>query len=773
MIQNIYRLAGNRIIFFLWLIATGFAVLYLIFNLKVNADISGFLPQTSDHQTSLLIDQLKNGAGSRYLFLAVQSESGGDLPEASRIIASRLRESNRFAAVHNGQLIQMEQDLNLIRKFRYHLSHRNLSESFSIQGLKDGLQKYEEVFSSQTGLVFREVIPYDPGAEVLHVLGQLHQSGSMPVATKEGIWVSKDGDAAYLVVEMQTTGFSIDEAESVYRFISEISRQEGLKTEITGAGAFSVVSRKIIETDTKRIAIVSLVVIFAILIYVYRNWKAPLLISMPVMTGLLFGISAVNLIFGSVHGITLAFGATLIGESVDYPGYLLAHAQKGRSMEKTVRGLFPTLSLAALTTAFGSLSLLFSEFEGLSQLGLLAISGVLAAGFTTLFVLPGLVSDGLIQSRIDRSPISWSRLPGQRVIFSAALLIFSGSVAYIYVQRDSLWEDNLSKLNPAPVEMKEKDRQVREELSAVDMRYLAYTEGKTVEDALQRTERSIPILENLKEKSIIDGYDAITDLVPSLSMQKDRLNQLPEESQIEKNLRLAAKQSIFDPAAFQPFFEQYAELKSDPFYITPDLFSKSSFQTKVDALITTRGDTSYSIISLRNVRQPASLEDAFQKTEYLKLLDIKGLSTSIVEQYRKKTFLLSLVGLSGIFAVLLLVTRSFSESVKTLAPVLISVVIVFALIRMASGPLSIFHLVSLLLVTGIGTNYSLFFRRTGEEAEEELTNLALTVCIFSTILTFGLMAVSEAEVLKAMGLTVVTGAIVSLVISSAFSRRFR
>ena len=66
--------------------------------------------------------------------------------------------------------------------------------------------------------------------------------------------------------------------------------------------------------------------VLLILAAAYRSIAAVAVCALPAATGLVVGIGAVALGFGAVHGITLAFGATLIGESVDYPSYLFNNA---------------------------------------------------------------------------------------------------------------------------------------------------------------------------------------------------------------------------------------------------------------------------------------------------------------------------------------------------------------------------------------------------------------------------------------------------------------
>src|SRR5207247_101963 len=85
------------------------------------------------------------------------------------------------------------------------------------------------------------------------------------------------------------------------------------------------------------------------------------------------GMAAVGVLFGTVHGITLAFGATLIGEAVDYPSYVFTQRKPGESVLEILARVWPTLRLAVLTTVFGSLALLLSSLQGLSQLGVLSM----------------------------------------------------------------------------------------------------------------------------------------------------------------------------------------------------------------------------------------------------------------------------------------------------------------------------------------------------------------------------------------------------------------
>ena len=81
------------------------------------------------------------------------------------------------------------------------------------------------------------------------------------------------------------------------------------------------------------------------------------------------------LLFGSLHGITLAFGMTLLGVAVDYPLHLFSHLRDDETPQSTLRRVWPTLRLGVLTTALGYLAMVFSDFDGLRQLAVFAIGG--------------------------------------------------------------------------------------------------------------------------------------------------------------------------------------------------------------------------------------------------------------------------------------------------------------------------------------------------------------------------------------------------------------
>jgi len=98
---------------------------------------------------------------------------------------------------------------------------------------------------------------------------------------------------------------------------------------LSGPSVFAVAARAKIESAALRLSLISGVLVVTLLLAVYRSLPALGLGLLPVASGALVGIATVALGFGAVHGLTLGFGITLIGESVDYSIYFfISHGRR-------------------------------------------------------------------------------------------------------------------------------------------------------------------------------------------------------------------------------------------------------------------------------------------------------------------------------------------------------------------------------------------------------------------------------------------------------------
>ena len=153
-------------------------------------------------------------------------------------------------------------------------------------------------------------------------------------------------------------------------------------------------------------------------------------------------------------------------------------------------------------------------------------------------------------------------------------------------------------------------------------------------------------------------------------------------------------------------------------------------------------------------------------------VDVKGESDRLYEGYLREAVLLSLAGLAAILGLLFAVTRSAGRVFRIAAPLVVAVTVVIAGLVLAGQQLSILHLVGMLLVAAVGSNYALFFDRGAAEGGLSPRVLAsLPLAAGTTVAGFGILAFSSVPVLNAIGSTVGPGAVLALGFSAILARR--
>ena len=258
------------------------------------------------------------------------------------------------------------------------------------------------------------------------------------------------------------------------------ARRDSLTLAVSGPPVFAVAARATIEQQVLRLSTLSALLIALLLLALYRSPRALALTFVPVASGALAGVAAVALAFPVVHGITLGFGVTLIGEAVDYSIYLLV--QNPPDFARTV---WPTIRLGMLTSICGFAALLPSAFPGLAQLGLYSIAGLIAAALVTRCVLPQwLPRRGALRDLSGLGALLAGLLARLRPLRRALLLVPLLAGAVLYLHRGALWSHELTALSPIPAADQALDERLRADAGAPDVRFMVVVPATTPERAL-------------------------------------------------------------------------------------------------------------------------------------------------------------------------------------------------------------------------------------------------------------------------------------------------
>src|SRR5690606_5645983 len=191
-----------------------------------------------------------------------------------------------------------------------------------------------------------------------------------------------------------------------------------------------------------------------------------------------------------VHGITIAFGFTLIGVVQDYPIHFFSHQRAGLSPWRSVRALWPALATGVVATCIAYLTFLFSGVDGLRQLAVFTIVALATAALCTRYALPGLIDPGRRDlAHSPRLQALWQRIERLPRPRGSLLVVALLALAVVAFSPSAFWQNDLSRLTPVPEPLLQRDAQLREELGAPDVRYVLTLQAADVEAALMGSER--------------------------------------------------------------------------------------------------------------------------------------------------------------------------------------------------------------------------------------------------------------------------------------------
>jgi len=770
------------------------------------ADLSAFLPSSPSAEQAVLLDQLRTGVAARLVLVGIEGGTTDARIEASRQLADTLRASGLFESVNNGDHSQYAATGKYLFEHRYLLSPAVDAQRFTVDGLRAGIDDTLALLGTPAGAMVKPVLLRDPTGETLRMAEAMLPAQAPRV--DGGVWVSRSAARAILVATARADGADLDAQEAALQLVSRsflkyetthVASHEakGLRLVLSGASTFAVASRTQIKSEVERLAIAGGVAIVGLMLAAFGGSVRTLGTAvLPVASGVLAGIAAVSLLFGNVHGITLGFGTTLIGEAVDYAIYYLIQARPlagglalagvDAGAKRWLADSWPTVRLGLWTSLCGFAALVFSGFPGLAQLGVFSIAGLAAAAMTTRCVFPILAPDGApgmgLRRQLGRAVGAGTTvLPKLRWPLAAAALVAALALGLL----PSPWRGNLNSLSPMGAEKMKIDEDLRADLGASDAGTLVALAAPDEAGALALAEAAGARLDKLVDSGALQGYDSPARLLPSPATQAARRAALPDAVTLQARLERATADGALPARRLGGFIEDVQAARAQAL-LTRAALQGTPLATALDALLVPgiEGRPWRALLSLQAGSKGATGADVAQLRAAL--ADLPGAQVvnigvelgALYTRYLHEAILQALLGALAVCVLLLAHLRSWRRLLRIAQPIVAAVLIVLAVLSASGAALGVLHLVGLLLTVAIGSNYSLFFdqirvdrERHGNAAGIDTgtdTLASLALANLTAVISFGLLASSGIPALHAIGVVVAPGVLLSLLLSAAF-----
>jgi predicted exporter len=303
------------------------------------------------------------------------------------------------------------------------------------------------------------------------------------------------------------------------------------------------------------------------------------------------------------------------------------------------------------------------------------------------------------------------------------------------------------------------------------VRYLVVVHAPGEQAALRASEQAAAALRDCIARGWLLGFDSPEAYLPSEATQLARRAALPAPDALRANLAAARQGLPFKPDAFEPFVRDVSDARTLPL-VDRAALRGTSLGVRLDSLLVKRASGWAAMLPLRGVSDAQGVAGALKGTPDAVLLDLKRQFDDLYAGYLREALINSLAGAAAIIVLLAAALRSPRRVFDVLTPLAAAALVTCALLALGGIELSIFHLVALVLVVAVGSNYSLFFDREAPPGEDRgRTVVSLGFAAATTVVGFGVLALSKIPVLNAIGSTVAMGAALALVFSATMARR--
>ncbi len=501
----------------------------------------------------------------------------------------------------------------------------------------------------------------------------------------------------------------------------------------------------------------------------------PLLLSLAsLLFGSLCALTLCHYLFGTIHLLTLVFGASLIGVAIDYSLHYFTRvhgAGNSASGQASLRAIFPGILLGLVTSVIGYGSLAQAPLPGLRQIATFSVAGLASAWLFVVAVYPRTASPAprrypLPILRLARAPWRlWQGLSGQQVTaVLAGLAVASTAVCWWGLTS----ADDLRSLYQPSEQLLEQERQIQGLAGNYSANQFFLVSAVDAQTLLQREEQLQAGLARLQTDGVIEQWHGVSRYLPSIERQQRNYQRLQSVYGEDGIAWALMTQLGVDEADQRALRQAYVDAKQH--YLLPREWLAGASGELQMLWLGGHGGPTASMVTLQGVggaRDLQQLEAAAAHIDGVQFNDRVARISTLLEDQRHSASAMLAVAYASVMGLLLLRYRQPRSLLLVLAP-LLSTTTVLAMLALAAIPLSLFHVFALFLVLGLGMDYGIFAREAG--ADDSDCRLAIMLSALTSGLSFGLLALSSTPMVQAFGLTVLLGSLLNLLLVPLVTR---
>lgn len=750
---------------------------------SVTTDITAFLPPGGDQQRLALSRQIADSELSRTMVLTLKAADTATAARGSKLLETALREDTALADalsfVEGGPPRGTERaiyDLYHPRRLGFVASNpEQVQAALTDDHLRAAAQALKKQLAQPMSPLLSRLAPSDPLLVLTGLFDRLQGARGNELRVEDGRFVTQDGQYAVLFLGTRARAFDSEAQtpilQGIARAFADVNGEldGALELDQSGINRFAVRTERAIKGDIQRVSVLSVVGLALLMVVLFRSLRLVAMTSIPLGAGVLCGMASCLALYGRVHGMTLAFGASLLGVVIDYVVHLYCHhavSPEAGGARGTLRAIGPALLTGAATTLMGFIALAGAGFPGLLEVAVFASAGILGALTATFVFLPGLLPADtkpvaarqglvnalgrLLQALHTQGARLWA-LPALAVVIAAV------GLPSLQMSHDFM---SVDRLDP---ELLAEDKRVRGRVARFDQNRFVVALGDSEDEALGANTAVAQQLQAAVDAGNLEGFRSIATMLPSQSQQRAVQRAVLGSPKLGERLVAAFESEGFVGTALTPFLEHLRQPAAEP--LTYQDLSASPLAPMVRPFRVKFGERVGFVTFLRGVQNADAVEQALSGIQGAVFLQQGEQLKQAHLMYQERT--LQWLGV-GLVAVLLLLAARYRDARRTFAsfvPSLLAAAVTMAALSLTGRGLDLVVLTALLMVVSMGVDYGVFLVDAQQAEQPSAALLSVVVAAASTVLGFGLLAFSEHPLLQSIGVTASVGMVACLLLA--------
>lgn len=518
------------------------------------------------------------GAASESLFVTVVGESPKDLDR----VVSHAQELATLLADHpDVRSVESAPSPEEVAAFEEYVG-RNLFlllgpehlpsalARLTAEGMDRSMAGARSMLESAAPLAMRELLVADPFG-LRELVGEMDLDPG--VSVRDGLLISRDGDAALLVVQSRVPP---TESEGARAFLAAARQEladhpapERVTVELAGGYLFAEQDEDLVRGDLVRTIIPSVLAVALLFWLFFRGFQGMFVVALPVLLSLVVSVGALGWLGVRITPVAAAFCALLVGVGVDFGIHFLVSLDVERqrtsdhreAVRKATLGIRRGVLLGGLTTAIACSSLTVLGIPGLASLGILLGIGILMSMAGALLLAPAvmILRPGKAHGLGGRpfAALADVLAPRRRLLRWTTLALFVAAVVVLVVLGPPALHTDPRGLRPDDDQATAAVRRLADRFTHLSFTDLVVVKGR---DPAAGLSALADARRRLEQAGLIFHWSGPDLFVPGPDAQRECLDQLAamDAEKFRENARGAMEKHGLRPEPFEPAVDRIA-----------------------------------------------------------------------------------------------------------------------------------------------------------------------------------------------------------------------